>query len=55
MGNQDVSRFYGVDLKPEDIIVSFYTLNWGMKDKSPMDQILFFKNEYNLRMIYIES
>jgi hypothetical protein len=49
VGHQDVSKF-GVDLRPEDIIVSFHTLNWGMKDKNPLNTIRFFKSDYNLGM-----
>ena len=43
-----MSKFEGIQLRPEDIIVDFHTLNWGMKNKNPMDQILFFKSEGNL-------
>jgi hypothetical protein len=48
VGHQDVSKFEGIQLRPEDIIVGFHTLNWGMKNKNPMDQILFFNSESNL-------
>ena len=53
MGHQDVSKFEGLQLRPEDIIVSFHTLNWGMKDKSPMDKIMFFKNECVLSKLFL--
>lgn len=48
VGNQDVSKFYGIDLKPEDIIVNIHSLNWGMKSKNPVEAVPFYKSEYNL-------
>jgi HD superfamily phosphohydrolase len=48
VGNQDVSKFYGIDLRPEDIIVNVHSLNWGMKAKNPVEAVPFYKSEYNL-------
>jgi HD superfamily phosphohydrolase len=48
VGNQDVSKFYGVDLRTEDIIVNIHSLNWGMKDKNPVEAVPFYQSDYNL-------
>ena len=39
---------FGVELRPEDIIVGFHSLNWGMKDKNPLNSVRFYKSDYNL-------
>lgn len=36
----------GVILTPDDIYVAHVSLNFGMKDKNPVDRVLFFKDWY---------
>lgn len=38
----------GVTLTPDDIYVAHVSLNFGMKDKNPVDRVLFFKDWYVL-------
>jgi hypothetical protein len=45
-----VSKFYGVELRQEDVIVGFHSLDWGLKDKNPLDYVRFFNNDNNLGM-----
>lgn len=47
VGHQSVSEF-GVDLRPEDVIVSSHSLNWGKGNSNPMDDVKFYKSENNL-------
>lgn len=42
---QDAGRA-GINLTPEDVYVKTVTLNFGMKDKNPVDRVLFFKTWY---------
>lgn len=34
----------GIELRPDDIYVAHVTLNFGMKSRNPVDQVLFFKD-----------
>lgn len=52
VGNQDVSKHYGISLRPEDIIVNFHSLNWGLKDKNPVEAVRFFDSDYNLGKLF---
>lgn len=40
---QNVAHF-GINLRPEDIYVAHVTLNFGMKSKNPVDNVMFFKD-----------
>lgn len=42
---QDAARA-GVTLTPDDVHVKTVTLNFGMKEQNPVDNVLFFKNWY---------
>ncbi len=55
VSHQDVSKFEGIELRPDDIIINFHSLNWGMKDKNPLDSITFFKsdNDYSKLAIFL--
>jgi deoxynucleoside triphosphate triphosphohydrolase SAMHD1 len=41
--SQDAAK-WDIDLKPEDIVVSLVVLNFGRKDRNPLDSVMFFKD-----------
>ncbi|KAI0558623.1 HD phosphohydrolase superfamily [Gracilaria domingensis] len=45
----------GVTLTPEDVYVAHVTLNFGMKDKNPVDRVLFFKDWDDMNPTHISS
>ncbi|CAN8071585.1 unnamed protein product [Agarophyton chilense] len=45
----------GVTLTPEDVYVAHVTLNFGMKDKNPVDRVLFFKDWDDTNPTHISS
>ncbi|CDW75436.1 hd phosphohydrolase domain-containing protein [Stylonychia lemnae] len=52
VGYQDVSKF-NVELRPEDIIVSFHTLNWGKGNENPLNAVRFYRqNENDIETFY---
>lgn len=42
----------GIDLRPEDIIIHKFKRNYGNGDKSPLDNILFYKSSTNPSMFF---
>lgn len=49
---QDVARS-GVTLTPDDVHVKLSTLNFGMRERNPVDSVLFFKNWYVVRNMHL--
>lgn len=40
----------GVTLTPDDVFIANVSLNFGMKERNPVDRVLFFKNWYVVRL-----
>jgi deoxynucleoside triphosphate triphosphohydrolase SAMHD1 len=52
--SQNAGR-WGVDLRPEDIVISNVALNFGRKDKNPVESVLFFKDWEDTNPVHIPS
>ena len=37
------SKFPGIDLRPDDVVIQNMKIDWAMKDKNPVDHVYFFQ------------